>query len=375
MGIFDFIKKTKKEEQPTQNRFISEPSIEITHTYSLPEQKTSSYQRINIVSDTELGKEVDEFLDTSLEAYNDSRLSVLSNDSLNEYQAIESQTKREAAIQYVLEKNKNNQEFLKNCQNYPTPYSYVDAIVTEMERIYSKTKSPNYDLTNPSFQEILSSKCTKDEKERNIDFYTQLVKSQANPRQKNNLHFGNFLNRYAKFIGREYQINTDPLELGKKYFEVFKNYKPYEESLDALKNECRKYRINYNEIFSEYGIVYANSFKEYYDCENRELLESSLATIIPIINQIKKVKIMEQIAEELRTNPTFIENSSSFGSPTKFIAYIMDQITEMYERTQNERLSPNSTRNIKVICTLNEEERNALFEKALSEAENKGIKK
>ena len=83
----------------------------------------------------------------------------------------------------------------------------------------------------------------------------------------------------------------------------------------------------------------------------------------------------KKIDKELRTNPTFIENSSSFGSPTKFIAYIMDQITEMYERTQNERLNPNSTRNIKVICTLNEEERNALFEKALSEAENKGIKK
>ena len=118
------------------------------------------------------------------------------------------------------------------------------------------------------------------------------IERQANPRQKNNLHFGNFLNRYAKFIGREYQINTDPLELGKKYFEVFKNYKPYEESLDALKNECRKYRINYNEIFSEYGIVYANSFKEYYDCENRELLESSLATIIPIINQIKIYRLI-----------------------------------------------------------------------------------
>lgn len=47
----------------------------------------------------------------------------------------------------------------------------------------------------------------------------------------------------------------------------------------------------------------------------------------------------------------------------------------MYQRTQSERLSPNSTRHIKVICTLNEEERNALFKKALSEAENKEIKK
>lgn len=47
----------------------------------------------------------------------------------------------------------------------------------------------------------------------------------------------------------------------------------------------------------------------------------------------------------------------------------------MYQRTRSERLSPNSTKHIKVICTLNEEERNALFEKALSEAKNKGIKK
>ena len=49
MGIFDFLKRTPKDEK--QTKYIGEQSIDIKHTYQNPtssSKETSSYQRINI---------------------------------------------------------------------------------------------------------------------------------------------------------------------------------------------------------------------------------------------------------------------------------------------------------------------------------------
>lgn len=375
MGIFDFLKRTPKVEP--QTKYIGEESIDIKHTYQNPtssSKETSSYQRINIISDTEIGQAVDEYLEKANEAYSDPRLNEHATNELTEYNSIEGQHKKDDAFKYVLDNCQNDPEFIKNCSNYPNPYSYISAIADELDRVYSKTKDERFSYLSDTYKTTLYVYCKKNEVERNIEIFTMLVKDLKNNRQKTKLHKGNFLNQYAHLIGKDYQLGTDPMTIGNKYFEVYKDYLIYEHQLLKIIKECKEFKINYHEIFDGYGIVYASNFNDYYNYENKEILESSLQTVTPIINQLIKLKMIEEISEELKEHPVFIENANLYGGPIAFITNLIEELTTMYESTKNPKLDPNNKYYVKALCRTSEEERESIFERLTTE-EIKGIKK
>lgn len=382
MGIFDFLKKQRKDETQKQNTPLTEEAItpiEITHSYQSthpsPNEKSTSYQRINIVSDTETGKVVDEYLDKMDEAFNDPRLAEYSKDATAKYNAMALKTKKDEAFIKVLELAKNKPTFIQNCSDYPRPYTYIIAIADELDRIYSKTKDERFNPLSDSYEMILYNYCVKTLEIRNIDIFSMLVKPLTNHRQKSGLHYGNFLNKYARFIGKEYQLGDDPTVTGKKYFEVYKQYQKYEYKLSKIKSACREMRIRTPELFNEHGLSYADSFEEYYNNEDKGILMDSLDTIISEIGRLSRENTTKKVCEALIENPNFIRNSEIYGGSIEYVTHVTEQLSSIYEATQNSRFNPNSINCLKVYCTLPEEERNALFEKALSETENKGIKK
>ena len=84
--------------------------------------------------------------------------------------------------------------------------------------------------------------------------------------------------------------------------------------------------------------------------------------------------MIEEISEELKAHPVFIENANLYGGPIAFITNLIEELTTMYESTKNPKLDPNNKYYVKALCRTSEEERESIFERLTTE-EIKGIKK
>lgn len=349
-------------------------------------------KNIKTVSNSELGRTVDENLDRFDSLFNSSEVKEYVSSSLDDYMAIERQNiamenqrkksmenaKIEEAIQFVIESEKSekqNQNFIKNCNAYSTPYEYVSVMVSEMARIYKATKDEDYSPTSNLYANKLLLLSSMQELERNKKIFSLLVKKYYMKNAIKKLHKGNFANKYANFLGREYQIGDNPIEIIDKYFALYQEYKNVELKITTIKNYSSLLNLNISEVADKLNLSAVDSFPKYYDYPDKEELINLLNEMLNVIEvnrrQIKIQKICDDLSEDLN----FIENSKLYGGEVEFVSYVIEQLYKIYDVTKNPKFEPDSINCIKAYCTMSEEQLNSLFEKIMSEIDNKNIKR
>ncbi len=370
--------KSTAEKMSTESIAKSKPLTQSSHSMN------KKLNDIKIVSNSELGQTLDGDLDRVASAFNNSELEKTYFDGVSEYMAMEAQmkknaerSKKEEAIQNVLESLKDNQKFIKNCKAYSTPYEYVSVIASEMDRIYAATKDVNYTPADNMYIINLRGLCSMDELERNKRIFSLLVKkyySKAAFKAKK-LHAGNFANKNANFLGREYQIGDDPTEIIDKYFKLYKEYRNIENKITTIKNYSSYLNLSISEVADKLNLSAVDSFEKYYDYSNKEELIDSLDEMISIIEMNRNKAKVEQICKDLKEDLNFVENSKMYGGDFEFASYVIEQLSKIYEVTKDSKFNPNSINCIKVYCTMPEEQLSSLFEQVMSELDNKNIKR
>lgn len=398
----NFVERVKKEVKLKNEKVsVAESTAEKMSTESIAESKpltqsshitNKKLNDIKIVSSSELGRTLDENLDRVDSLFNSSEVRGYVSSALDDYMAIERQNiamenqkkksmenaKIEEAIQFVIESEKSEkqtQNFVKNCRAYSTPYEYVSVIVSEMARIYEATKDEDYSPTSKLYANKLLLLSSMDELERNKKIFSLLVKKYYMKKAIKKLHKGNFANKYANFLGREYQIGDNPIEIIDKYFSLYQEYKNVELKITTIKNHSSLLNLSISEVADKLSLSAVDSFPKYYDYPGKEELINSLNEMLNVIEVNSRQTKIQKICDDLSEDLNFIENSKLYGGEVEFISYVMEQLYKIYDVTKNPKFRPDSINCIKAYCTMSEEQLNSLFEKIMSEIDNKNIKR
>lgn len=388
--------KLKNEKESVAKSIAEKMSTEsIAKSKSLTQSSHSMNKELNdikIVSNSELGRTLDENLDRVDSLFNSSEVRGYVSSALDDYMAIERQNiamenqmkksmenaKIEENIQFVIESEKSEKQtrnFVKNCRAYSTPYEYVSVMVSEMARIYKATKDEDYSPTSKLYANKLLLLSSMDELERNKKIFSLLVKKYYMKKAIKKLHKGNFANKYANFLGREYQIGDDPIEIIDKYFTLYQEYKNVELKITTIKNYSSLLNLNISEVADKLNLSAVDSFPKYYDYPGKEELINLLNEMLNVIEVNRRQTKIQKICDDLSEDLNFIENSKLYGGEMEFVSYVMEQLYKIYDVTKNPKFEPDSINCIKAYCTMSEEQLNSLFEKIMSEIDNKNIKR